>query len=245
MKQDYIVRARVTEGLGLVFDARVRVATSTSTALELRAAADDWNLRAGNTGESSKYMTSVLADRATGEITVTYSALLNAAVTGTTMVLTPCIGSGGAPVQVATSIATAAGGPMDWGCSSLTHVTASARSLPPLVPEPCRPGSPRANADNVTTLTGSNVPMSLSIERFDLRSRCKAAAIHLLISLAVASIAALLVFVLWYPGAFRYLAGGRNLFLLVMSVDVVMGPVLSFTVFNAGTKGWSPSPSGT
>ena len=131
--QDYVVRARVTEGLGLGSDARIRVAISTSTALELGAAVDDWNVQAGNTGESSKYVTSVLADRVTGEITVTYSALLNAAVTGTTVVLTPYIRPAGAPVQLAASFATAISGPLDWGCSSFTHVTASARSLPPVV----------------------------------------------------------------------------------------------------------------
>src|SRR5664279_5232927 len=67
---------------------------------------------------------------------------------------------------------------------------------------------------------------------FDLPSRAKAAAIHLLVSAAVALLAALLVFAVWYPGAFRELAGGRGLFLLVTSVDVVLGPVLTFAVFN-------------
>ncbi len=40
------------------------------------------------------------------------------------------------------------------------------------------------------------------------------------------------MFGLWYPGPFRALAGGRDLFLLVTSVDVVLGPVLTFAVFN-------------
>jgi hypothetical protein len=63
-----------------------------------------------------------------------------------------------------------------------------------------------------------------------------AAGIHLLISAAVAGLAAILVFWLWYPGPFRRLAGGRDLFLLVTSVDVVLGPCLTFAVFNI-TKG--------
>ena len=131
--QDYIVRARVTEGLALGSDARVRVAISTSTAIDLGAAIDDWNAQAGNTGESSKYVTSVLADRVTGEVTVTYSALLNAAVTGTTVVLTPYVRTSGAPIQLGTSFATATSGPLDWGCSSFIHATATSRGLPPLV----------------------------------------------------------------------------------------------------------------
>ena len=66
----------------------------------------------------------------------------------------------------------------------------------------------------------------------DLRPRAYAAGIHLAISIAVAVVAAILVFGVWYPGPFRLLAGGRELFLLVVSVDVVIGPVLTFAVFN-------------
>ena len=70
------------------------------------------------------------------------------------------------------------------------------------------------------------------LKRFDLRSRAYAAGLHLLISAAVAGLAAILVFGVWYPGPFRDMAGGRDLFLLVTVVDVVIGPVLTFAVFN-------------
>ncbi|MCE9660503.1 MAG: pilus assembly protein [Burkholderiales bacterium] len=70
------------------------------------------------------------------------------------------------------------------------------------------------------------------LKRLDLRPRAYAAGIHLLISVAVAGLAAVLVFAVWYPGAFRFMAGGRDLFLLVTAVDVVIGPVLTFAVFN-------------
>jgi len=59
----------------------------------------------------------------------------------------------------------------------------------------------------------------------------------MLISALVAALAAALVFGLWFPGAYRLLAGGRDLFLLVTSVDVVLGPLLTFAVFNL-KKGW-------
>mgnify|MGYP002144062886 CR=1 FL=1 len=39
----------------------------------------------------------------------------------------------------------------------------------------------------------------------------------------MAALAAGLVFGLWYPGAYRLMSGGRELFLLVTSVDVVLG----------------------
>ncbi len=75
------------------------------------------------------------------------------------------------------------------------------------------------------------------LERLDLARRARAAGIHLLISALVAALAAALVFGVWYPGAYRVLSGGRELFLLIASVDVVLGPLLTFAVFNL-KKGW-------
>ena len=62
--------------------------------------------------------------------------------------------------------------------------------------------------------------------------RLKAAGIHLLISLTVAMLAALLVFFVWYPYPYREISGGRELFLIVVAVDVVMGPLMTLAVFN-------------
>src|SRR5215831_21153351 len=75
------------------------------------------------------------------------------------------------------------------------------------------------------------------LERLDLRRRARAAGFHLLISATLAALAAALVFGLWYPGFYRAVAGGRDLFLLVTGVDVVLGPLLTFAVFNLA-KGW-------
>lgn len=73
--------------------------------------------------------------------------------------------------------------------------------------------------------------------RFDWRARARAAGIHFCISLAVALAAALLVFALWYPYPYREISGGRELFLLVVAVDVVLGPLITFAIFNLA-KGW-------
>ena len=67
---------------------------------------------------------------------------------------------------------------------------------------------------------------------FNWKERLRAAGIHLLISLAIAGLAAGLVFGLWYPDVYRELSGGRELFLLVVSVDVVMGPLITLAIFN-------------
>lgn len=75
------------------------------------------------------------------------------------------------------------------------------------------------------------------MQTLDLRRRARAAGIHLLISCAVAALAALLVFGVWYPDIYRTVAGGRDLFLLITAVDIVLGPLLTFAVFNL-KKGW-------
>lgn len=67
---------------------------------------------------------------------------------------------------------------------------------------------------------------------FDWRARGRAAGIHLALSAVVAVLAGLLVFALWYPYPYREISGGRELFLLVVGVDVVLGPLLTFAVFN-------------
>jgi hypothetical protein len=64
------------------------------------------------------------------------------------------------------------------------------------------------------------------------RDRLKAGAIHLGLSLVIAVLAALLVFGVWYPYPYREISGGRELFLLVVSVDVILGPLITLAVFN-------------
>lgn len=76
-----------------------------------------------------------------------------------------------------------------------------------------------------------------SMASFNWRSRGKAALFHLAGSALVAAAAAALVFMLWYPWPYTALAGGAGLFLLITGVDVVMGPVITFAVFDR-SKGW-------
>ncbi len=65
-----------------------------------------------------------------------------------------------------------------------------------------------------------------------LKYSLKAAAWHLFLSLLVAFFAGVLVFGVWYPYPYRELSGGRELFVLIISVDVVCGPLLTFVLFN-------------
>ena len=64
------------------------------------------------------------------------------------------------------------------------------------------------------------------------KERLHASGIHLSISLLIAALAALLVFAFWYPWPYREISGGRELFFIVIVVDVVLGPLITLAVFN-------------
>jgi hypothetical protein len=64
------------------------------------------------------------------------------------------------------------------------------------------------------------------------RDRARAAFVHLAMSATVALAAAALILWLWFPGPFRDIAGGRELFLIVLGVDIVLGPLLTYVAFD-------------
>jgi hypothetical protein len=68
-------------------------------------------------------------------------------------------------------------------------------------------------------------------------TRWRAAGLHLLISVAIAlAVLALLLFV-WYPWPMFEAAGGRDLLLILVGVDVVVGPLITLIVFRLGKRG--------
>ncbi|HEX7811469.1 MAG TPA: TfpX/TfpZ family type IV pilin accessory protein [Burkholderiales bacterium] len=69
------------------------------------------------------------------------------------------------------------------------------------------------------------------------KDRLRAGGLHFCISLGIAALAALLVFAVWYPGYYREIAGGRDLFLLLVAVDVALGPMITLVIFNRN-KPW-------
>jgi hypothetical protein len=68
--------------------------------------------------------------------------------------------------------------------------------------------------------------------KFNLLRGIRVGLAHLLGSLLVATFLAALVFDLWYPHPYRELVGGIELFLLVIAVDVVCGPLLTSVLYN-------------
>jgi hypothetical protein len=69
-------------------------------------------------------------------------------------------------------------------------------------------------------------------QRTRYKSAVQAMGWHFAGSLLVALIVAALVFGVWFPYPYRQLAGGTELFFIVMGVDIVCGPLLTLVLFN-------------
>ena len=69
---------------------------------------------------------------------------------------------------------------------------------------------------------------------FRAMNRWKAAAIHLSISLVVAALIVALLYFVWFPSPYFAAAGASGLILLLMGVDVCIGPLLTLLVVNRG-----------
>ena len=68
-------------------------------------------------------------------------------------------------------------------------------------------------------------------------SRWKAAGLHLLISVVIGILTASLIYFIWYPPPYFEVAGGSTLMLVIMGVDITIGPFLTLAVFKTGKKG--------
>lgn len=64
-----------------------------------------------------------------------------------------------------------------------------------------------------------------------LRDRVRAALVHTGLSLILLGIALYLVFILWYPSPLPAAAGVTDIYLLMLAIDLTLGPVLTFVVF--------------
>ena len=67
-------------------------------------------------------------------------------------------------------------------------------------------------------------------------ARLKAFLLHLAVSSLIALLALLLVFNLWYPAPIHEALGVTRIFLLLLMVDVVLGPLMTMLVYKTGKK---------
>jgi hypothetical protein len=75
------------------------------------------------------------------------------------------------------------------------------------------------------------------MEKSDGMSRWRAAGIHLLISVGIAAVVLALMLGVWYGPTLFQAMGGAALALIVIGVDVVLGPALTLVVFRSGKRG--------
>ena len=141
--QDYMVRTRVTEGLGLVEPAKTAMASEgVSSLIEMNNVTFNWNAQAGGTGANSKYVTSILFQPAPAAanvpaaanpvMTITYNAVaVGLGPANNVITLTPWIrdGTGGVGQNAFAALTAGTTGVLDWGCASLTAGSAGASGI--------------------------------------------------------------------------------------------------------------------
>lgn len=67
-------------------------------------------------------------------------------------------------------------------------------------------------------------------------SRFRASAIHLILSAAIAFVVLAAMLFLWYPPPYFRAMGGQELMILIVGVDVALGPLLTLVVFDTRKK---------
>lgn len=70
-----------------------------------------------------------------------------------------------------------------------------------------------------------------------ISQRFKPFLLHLCISAAVALTVAAIIFGVWYPYPYRAISGGTQLFLMIVSIDVIVGPLITLIISKPG-KSW-------
>lgn len=68
-------------------------------------------------------------------------------------------------------------------------------------------------------------------------SRWQASGIHLLISAAIAAVSLFLTLEVWYPSPLFTSEGGNDILMILIGVDVVIGPLVTLIIFRSGKPG--------
>ncbi len=74
------------------------------------------------------------------------------------------------------------------------------------------------------------------MSKFIVSARIKAFLIHGLISISIALLIIGLVFFIWYPAPLAKAVGVTHIFLLMLTIDVILGPLLTLLVYKQGKK---------
>jgi len=68
-------------------------------------------------------------------------------------------------------------------------------------------------------------------------TRWKASGLHLLISVAIAATVLVVMLQLWFPGRLFSAGGGNDLLFILVTVDVIIGPLITLAVYRQGKRG--------
>lgn len=69
-----------------------------------------------------------------------------------------------------------------------------------------------------------------------LKFRLKAFGIHLGISILIALVSLYIVFMVWHPAPLAEVVGVTHIFIMMLGIDVILGPLLTFIVARQGKK---------
>jgi type IV pilus assembly protein PilA len=138
--QDYTIRSRVTEGLGLTEPAKAQLASEgMSSLIDMGMVTRDWNLQAGGVGATSKFVTSILfagapaaaggAQTANPVITILYKPAVGVVAGADTLTLTPWVRNTAAGQSAFAAVTAGVSGVLDWGCASTTTTRATADGI--------------------------------------------------------------------------------------------------------------------
>jgi hypothetical protein len=78
--------------------------------------------------------------------------------------------------------------------------------------------------------------LSIFFQRIALRTRCKASAVHLAVSALLACLITIPIVVWLYPFPFFKASGGFHLLGMLVAIDVILGPILTFFIFDLKKK---------
>lgn len=76
----------------------------------------------------------------------------------------------------------------------------------------------------------AHFPDCCILPAMNVSPRIKPFLIHLCISAFVAAAVAAIIFFVWYPHPYRTISGGAQLFFMIVSIDVIMGPLCTLII---------------
>ena len=69
-----------------------------------------------------------------------------------------------------------------------------------------------------------------------MKEKLRAFTLHAIISLLIGSICASIVFFVWYPYPLAKAVGVTHIFLMLLVIDIILGPLLTFLIYKKGKK---------